>query len=236
MRSPRRLFFDAVAWAGVGRVLIAVGLVLLLNPLYVGALHLDDPGWNRYDAAEVRFENGSIEGEVLDVRDDDVACLNLDFRDCALERHVFATDGARVPDGALSNLGGGHHYVYWEGQFYRTATEERNGSTALTLSPVEQGVALEAASTPLAAASDVAKRAIRDGPVTTHEPLRSAGELVRDGERYYVVVREAGGGPGPGHRASAVRTGRLLEAGLMVLVGAVGLAAMLRSQRYRVER
>lgn len=69
-----------------GTVLIVFGVILLLNPLYIGMLDLDEPNWYRYEASQVTFEDDHVNSsiEVMSF-DSEVACLNRDFRVCRLE-------------------------------------------------------------------------------------------------------------------------------------------------------
>ena len=235
-----QLFVRTVDRIGPGRLLIALGVVLLLNPLYIGALHLDEPEWYRYDAAEVRFENGTVTGPgATSVADDDVACLGEAYRNCMLEYHVFDADDVAIPSRVFParNDGYGHNYAFVYGQFYRTQLEERNGTRYLTLEPIEREKALSYASTRLSDAPGVARRAVEGGTVTTREPVPFAGELIQDRKtgRFYVLYRQASHSLGSKTFEQAVTEGRFLEIVSMVLLGAFGLAAILRGQRIRIE-
>lgn len=225
---------------GSGRLLIALGVLLLLNPLYVGALHLDEPNWYRYDAAEVRFEDGTVTGPgAVWVADEDVACLDEAYRTCMLEYHVFDADDVAVPSPIYParNDGDGHSYAFVSGQFYRTQLEERNGTRYLTLDPIEQEDALDYASTDLSDAPEVARKAVEGGIVTTREPVPFAGELIHDPETdtYYVLYREASHSLGDRAFGQAKAVGGFFEIALMILFGTIGLAAVLRGQRIRIE-
>lgn len=232
-------FYGIVERVGLGWVLIALGVILLLNPLYIGALHLTEPNWYRYDAAEVRFEDGLIAGPGSSaLADDDAACLDKAYRNCVLEYHVITDGEVAVPEAfAHENGGYGHRYVWWEGEFYRTATEERNGTTYLTVEPLDRETALGYISTPLSDAPKPVRKAITGGTVTTREPIPTAGELVRDPQTgtLYVLYTEASHSLGSDALAQAKSTGRIIKSGLMVLLGVVGLAAILKGQRIRIE-
>lgn len=212
----------------------------MLNPLYVGALHLDDPEWYRYDAAAVSFGNGTVSGSnVLSIADDDVACLNRNYRNCVLERHVLDEGGVTTsnPAWAARNTGDGHRYAYLDGAFYRTTVTDRNGTKFLTLERLERERALGYVSTRLSEAPDPVRTVVDGGTVTTREPLDAEGQLFRDGGsgQLYVLHRTASHGLGGETYDRAQYEGRILETGLMVLLGAVGLFAILRGQRIRIQ-
>lgn len=239
MTRPSKLLSRLVEAGVVEWLLIALGVLLLLNPLYVGALHLDDPEWFRYDAAAVSFENGTVDGPgAMEVDEDDVACLNWNYRNCALERHVLEADEVSLsnPNWAARNIGDGHQYAYLDGQFYRTTLTTRNDTKYLTLEQLEREQAIQYVSTRLPAAPDLVRKVVDGGTATTREPLDAEGQLFRDDDtgQLYVLHRTASHGLGDAAYDRARYEGQILETGLTMLLGAVGLFAILRGQRLRL--
>lgn len=219
-------------------LLIGLGVLLLLNPLYIGVLHLDEPNSYRYDAAEITFENGTVNGQTAAINDHDVACFSDAGRNCVFEHHVLAEDGVALPYQALqAHNWDGHRYAFLHGDFYRTTTEQRNGTTYLTLEQTDSTSALDAASTPLTAVSDTVRQAVEGGTVTTHHKLSIEGELIQDHDtgRFYVMYTEASHGFGTEAYERKQTEGRILEIILMGFLGLVGLWAILRGQRHRIK-
>lgn len=229
----------AIDHAGPGRLLIAVGVVCLLNPLYIGVLHLDEPEWYRYEAAELHLrDDGSLDGPLASVNDPDVACLNRAWRDCLFEQHVLDSGDVPVTGAAwmARNSGTGHEYAYLDGQFYETTAAEQDGRQSLALEPLDSTQAIAFASTPLDEAIPPVRRAIGGATVTTRQPLAATGHLLQDTDgTFYVLVRVASHSLGEEAFARAQTEERIVEIGLMTLLGAVGLGLVLRGQRIRIE-
>lgn len=227
MELPSRLHGD--------HLLIAVGVVLLCNPLYVGALDLDEPNWYRYEAAEVEFTDDGIEGTVVGDVDGDVACLDRRYRICQLEHHVHDAN-VSYPDRMAAGPGPGYRYAYLDGEFYRVQPQSLGGDGELSHEHLPREEALAHVSTPLADASSAVREAVTSGSVETHRPLDGANELVAHDGRHY-VVRRTGAEVFNGDAYDRKRTeGRVIEGGLTVLGIVVGLALVLRGQRRRLRR
>lgn len=218
-----------------GTILVLVGFVLLVNPLFVAHYDLNDPDRYRYEATTVSFhENGTYTtgGEIARRLDSEVACLGTDAamrRTCMLERAVHANGGV-VYDGLSEMfLTADYAYVFvWGSGFFEpTATELENGSVryGLTRTPTKQ--ALERVVTPMSKAAPGVRTAIRNGAYETHDKLDSAGELVRSNGELYVV-----------YAASFHSTHRERDSTVMALqwvLGILGTALVLHGQRRRIE-
>ncbi|WP_435155718.1 hypothetical protein [Haladaptatus sp. DFWS20] len=212
---------------------ISVGLVLLLNPLYIGLLHLDDPTY-RYQQVEVEFTDGGYrtdERSLLGVEriDSDVACLRgYPTRACQFERFLYNGGNGSVPTNyRFRHAGRDYSAVFVNGQFYRPRGIERNGTWYMTLEPASKEEVLKGVTTPYADAPVSIRHAVRTGNVSTHREIEMTNELVRkDGT--YSVIRLA-------DKAEASNSKRLLH--YLFLVGGVvvGFFHVLRGQRLRVD-
>lgn len=219
---------------GTGRILVAIGVLLLLNPLYVGMLHLDQPEWTRYEATALHVEDGEVSGGF--VADPDIACTDDDYRSCAFERYVHRNGGLEVEDGGIAaSIGRGRYrYVFLgdDGFFEPQAMDVIDGSR-LTLAPVSAEEALHGASTRVDRAPPVVGAAIDEGTATSHTALDLDGhvfETIRG--QYYVLDRVASHGVGP--TSDAHWTGQLFEYALIGVLTLLGLAAVAKGQRYRI--
>lgn len=219
---------------------IAAGLVLLLNPVYVGALALDEPNWYRYESYQVVFTDDGIEypdgiagsGDF----DSDVACLNSNHRVCRLEYHVFRNGGIAHPDRMAAGPGRGYRYAYLNDSFYQVVPQTLGGSGTLGHEKLPRAEALGYVATPLEEASPAIRDAVKTGAVETHRRLQGADELVRMEGNYYVVGRVASHTYHSSAYDRKKLEGRIIEGGLMVAGIALGLWFVLRGQRHRVLR
>lgn len=224
-----------------GEFRIAVGLLLLPNPLYVGQLHLDEPNWYRYEATEITYDDANgieVDIHVGDI-DDDVACFaQLPSRACALEHLIHENGNVTSPvtwGKHVSAYGpNGYRYVYVDGEFYETEANETANGTVFSLNRTDPDDAMHDVATPISKADPKVRNAIRNGNVTTRHELDGADELVRDGDDYYVVYAAAYEVHGGHTYRSEQQIGRLLEGGLTVTGIVVGLLLVLRGQRRRV--
>lgn len=220
---------------------IALGVLLLANPLYVGHLHLDDPNWYRYEAAEVSYGEDGLDvppDAVQDGIEDEVACLRNDrpTRACALEQVVHDDGNLTAPvrwgSVFIETYGPhGYQYVYVDDAFRAVEARQVGDETILSLNRTPADEAMRDVSTPIFRADPKIQRAIRSESVKTHQPLDGANQLVRDGDTYYTVYEAAA------HVESGPHTLRnLLESGVMASGMGVGLWLVLRGQRRRIER
>lgn len=218
-------------------LLITFGVALLLNPVYIGTLQLDQPNWYRYEASQVTFEddhaNTSI--DVMSI-DSDVACLNRNYRTCLLERYVLQNGGVNYSSRLAAGPGSGYRYAYIDGEFYRVQPQELGGNGTLSLEHLKHKEALESISTPVEYTTPAIRTAVQMGNVTTHRTLAGAGELIWDGKHYYVVHKAAYQVYNGRTYDRKKRIGQLVQGGLMIGGIAGGLWLVLWGQRERLLR
>lgn len=179
-----------------GSILVALGFVLLLNPLIVGGLDLGDPDRYRYEAGRVAFHgNGTVDVPIKAHRvDSDVPCLDtLPSRSCVLERAIHADGGITYDGPPRDFISTEYQYVFVYGEgFYRPISEELpNETVRYDLRRVPMTEALDYAATPIDRASPGVRRAIRSGSFETSDELPGANELVRADDGHYVVYPAA---------------------------------------------
>lgn len=219
------------------QLLIVVGVVLLLNPLYISMLHLDQPNWYRYEASQVTFEddhvNASFDATSID---SDVACLSHNYRTCLLERYVLQNGGVNYSSQLAAGPGTGYRYAYIDGEFYQVQPQGLGGNGTLSLEHLNREKALRDIATPVERTTPAIRKVVQTGNVTRHHTLPGAGELIREGNTYYVVYKAAYHVSQGRTYDQKKRTGQLIQAGLMIGGFAVGLWLVLRGQRERVLR
>lgn len=224
---------------------IALGVLLLVNPFYVDALHLDQPNSYRYESTEVTYESDGINATPAMVNggvDGDVACLSDQHpsRACAVERAIHERGNLTAPVSwgrFISEFGPlGYEYAYVNDSFYRAVHREEPGGTVLTLNRTPADEAMGDVATPLLHASRDVRRAVETGSVETRRELDGANQLWEDDGDYYVVYEARSHTYGPSTYREKVQFGRVLETSLSVLGVAVGFVLVLRGQRRRVER
>ena len=170
-----------------------------MNPLYVDALHLDQPNWYRYEATEVPYGPDGLDssdGPFVDGGvDDDVACLRGFSRACNLEMGVLERGNLSVEDpdaGAeWAYRADGYDYAYIDDRFYEVETESRGEGAVLSLNRTSADEAMTHAATPVERASSPIRKAIRTGEVETRRELDGANQLWSDGDTYHVVYEVA---------------------------------------------
>ena len=235
-------YTDMVRLPSGPAVSIGLGVLLLANPLYVDALHLDQPNWYWYESGEVtvgddgvRLPRGALNG-----MDDDVACLadSPPSRACAVEHAVLRRGNLTLAEswGALiSNAGPlGYRYAYLNSSFYEPVVREEGDWTVLSLDRTPAVEALGDVADPVSRADRGVRRAIRSGSVRTHRELEGANQLWKEDGRYYVVYRTSFGNSGP-FDFLGVGFGRALETAITVVGMVAGLVLVLRGQRRRVD-
>lgn len=224
---------------------IALGVLLLVNPLYVDALHLDQPNSYRYETTEVTYGPDGIDATSA-IRnggvDDDVACLSDDHpaRTCAVEKAIHERGNLTAPVSWGSFISEfpplGYEYAYLNDSFYEVENRERGSETVLTLNRTPADEAMADVADPLLYAGPEVREAVETGSVETRRELHGANQLWRDDGRYYVVYEVESRVYGPATYRQKVRSGRTLENAVTVAGIAVGLFLVLRGQRRRVER
>ncbi len=177
---------------------VGIGVVLLLNPLYVSALPVDDPTY-RYAAVEVAPSDDPdvpLEtAEPVNRLDDDVICYGEQTRACQFERDLLAGNEVEAEYVVEEAIPFGSRYAYLDGEFYERTVTERNGTLYLDLERLSAGELLVKASSPVERTSNpgLIRRAVDRGEVTTGERLEvdgvpvDAGTLVEVDGDYYVL-------------------------------------------------
>lgn len=212
---------------------ISVGLLLLLNPLYIGFFHLGDPTY-RYERVEIELTDDGYrtadQSLGLERIDSDVACLRgYPTRACQFERFLHEGGNGTVPSNfRFHHAGREYSAVLLDGQFYKPRSVERNETWYMTLEPASKGETLKRVSTAYAAAPAPIQHAVRTGSVSTHREPGMTNELVRRDGNYYVVTERYS------EKQEASGVGWLLHH--LLLVGGIvaGFFFVLRGQRLRV--
>lgn len=173
---------------------VALGILLVLAPFYVDALHLEEPNRYRYDAARVTYGENGLDYPAMADTIDGVACLKGFSRACNLEMAVKERGNLTVDDvdagPAWAYRWKPYEYAYLDDTFYRTVTVEDGEGAVLSLERVSAVEAMADIAEPLTVMSPEIRRAVETGSVKTRHQLDDANTLVRtaDGD-YYVVYR-----------------------------------------------
>lgn len=223
---------------GRGHVALALGLLLILNPLYIDILHLDQPVQYVYSAGMLEFDEDGYpyveSAENVRPLDGDAACLEaLASRICELERYVLANGGvpSHNPDAIV--WARVYPYAFVDGQFYDAETVDREDGSYLTLEPVPRDEALEQIASSGQQVSPAVRRVIDSGePVVRYEPLEQAHEIVAYDDGHYVVYESGWRGASLRIVEEQKRQGRRLETALMTIGLLAGVAVILSAQRY----
>lgn len=207
-------------------IAVALGILLVFTPHFVGHLHLGDPTY-RYEAVEVEptsdgFEwRGDYPGGGLD---DDVACVGPLQRVCPLEQ-LLLTNNVTTRY-AITGEPSGYSYIYVpENGFYRATSERRGGDTRLLLEAVSSEKVFRRTATQMKYVERPIRKAIKSESGTTRRSLLDENKLVRDGGAYYVVTEHL-----VSHSTQAERRGKQIEALSSVLGPAVGIVLILWGQ------
>lgn len=187
-------------------LLFALGLLLVLNPVYLypGGVPYEETNTyraERVDSLEVAIDHGGIyPSRVLDCSD------GILYRECVLAHQVGYDGTWRVDAGAAVHLEDDDHGLYAdyeyvlfsEGVARPNATVE-NGSVVLTLEASNETAVMAEYAADFEDLPEVGKRAIRDGSATTtrrfHRPdtpepvVSEARRFVDDGGTFYVIER-----------------------------------------------
>lgn len=204
--------------------LLAVGLLLVINPFYLDALGIGTPTYV-YESAPVTATGGDITTPIERKLYDSVAGVDCyravtPGRACALDAVLVGNRTVTTHySGAFLR---GDRYTYVRGQFYEritTGTDERT----LDVRPVAATAVLANVATAERALSRPERRAVRRGNARTHEPLRRGNHFVEVDGAYYLVYE------------ASVRDGPFAEPdfqGTVSLIGVgVGLLSFARGVR-----
>ena len=225
---------------------VAVALLLVAVPVWAPALDVTGPDY-RYEVAELSDDDGKLAvdlpdgGYVADV--DGIDCVDRSFdvpRRClydggAIDGNVTGVNPAIVgvsgPSAGdeLTRRAAGDEYVMLGDAVYRRSTtfvsanESAGMVVELGVERVDATTALEDVAREEDRVSDAAKRAIREGSVTTNEPIADANAVLAVDGGYYVVYEESRPTPLPERPTQE----RLLEA----VSVAAGAGLLLRRRR-----
>ncbi|WP_053949110.1 hypothetical protein [Halolamina sediminis] len=190
---------------------VAVALLLIAVPIWALALDVTGPDY-RYETAELSTEDGKLAVDAprgSDIEDvDGIDCFDRSTfsRRCfydggALDGNVTGVNPSivRVTGYAgdeLTRQARTDEYVMLGDEVYRRSTtfvaaNESVGMTVeLGVERVDAAAALEDVAREEDRVSDTAKTAVRDGSITTNEPIEDADEvLLVDGDYYVVYER-----------------------------------------------
>ena len=225
---------------------IALGVLLLVNPLYIDGLGFAHPNSYRYEATEVSY-NESTGYLDVDVHangiDSDVACLGdpIPTRTCTLEYAIHERGNLTVNvswAGHVRNYGpNGYHYAFVDGAFYEVESEEvgdESGTARLTLNRTPAAKAMRTIATPVWEVSPPVRKAVETGSAKTHYRLDGANELVAHGDSYYVVYRATAHVTDSEAYHSGEERNTARETAFTLFGIGVGLALVLNGQRERV--
>jgi hypothetical protein len=185
-----------------------LALALLAGPLWVPALHLDDPTY-RYERARVTagdagvsFANASAVPAGT-VASDEIACAGYSSRACAFERHLArghtvltgiysSHPGERTDPFAVAPDRYDYEYVQIEGTVYEPTTVANDSRVYV----VANGTVYEAGESPAGAdtSGDLYRNELSLRPVSPAEALAD-------------VARDPGAVPGPIRRAATTGAG-----------------------------
>ena len=158
--------------------LVAIGVTLLLNPLYVhpeGA----SPSYH-YEMSEVTEENLY---DALRSSPDALVCGG--YRSCALEEQLIR-EGPMKVDKNRSYRQNRYWVVVYDG-YYQPVEEENETATRLSVEEISEDAALRLASRNVENVHPDTRRAVEDGELWIDEsvPEIEDGVIVQTGEGYY---------------------------------------------------
>lgn len=225
---------------------VAVALLLIAVPLWAPVLDATGPDY-RYEVATLSTEDGKLvvdapRGSYIgDVEGIDCFDRSLDFsRQCfydggaldgnvtGVNPNVIRVSGPAAGD-ELTRRTAADEYVMLGDEIHRRSTafvaanESAGMVVELGVERVDPLTALEDVARAEDRVSDAAKRAVREGSITTNDPIEDANEvLVVDGG-YYVVYEDS--------RPSSLSEKPAVERTLEALCVAAGAGLLLRSRR-----
>ncbi|GGN93052.1 MULTISPECIES: hypothetical protein [Haloarcula] len=206
-------------------VSLGLGLLLVLNPLFVYTLGLGEPTYE-YRAVEVTPVGDSVEFEtrphpayrMQPVRGVDCVRLRGSYS-CYLSESL-AKRGRATVNVTRYETTPRARYVRLDDGFYRRSATEHGEAVTLSLERVSAATVLDTVSSSFEYVSPPVAAAIEDGTARSHVEEDGAKFVEADGRYYYVAARQVDGGV----------EGRWWVSSLGVLVG---LAALRRGRRIR---
>lgn len=168
--------------------LLAVGLLLVINPFYLDALGIGTPTYV-YESAPVTATGGDLSTPFERKLYDSVAGVDCyrevsPGRACALDAVLVGNRTIRThyPGTSLR----GDRYTFVRDQFYERITTGADERT-LDVRPVAATAVLANVVTAERALSRPERRAVRRGSARTHEPLRRGNHFVEIDGAYYLI-------------------------------------------------
>lgn len=221
-----------------------LALPLVAVPIWAPPLDVTGPDY-RYEVAELSDEDGKLavdlpeSGYIVDV--DGIDCVDRSFEfprrclyDGAIDANVTGVNPAIV--GVSGPSAGdeltrrvGDEYVVLGDTVYRqsatfvSANESVGMVVELGVDRVDAATALEDVARDQQSVSDAAERAIREGTVTTSEPIENANVVLAVDDAYYVVY--------PDGRPTSLSEKPGVERALEAVSVAAGAGLLLRDRR-----
>lgn len=219
--------------------------MLVAVPIWAPPLDVTGPDY-RYEVAELSSEDGKLAvdlpegGYVADVDGIDCVDRSFDFpRRClydggAIDGNVtgvnpaiIAVSGPSAGD-ELTRRAGDEYVVLGDEVYRRSATyvgtnESVGMVVELGVERVDAATALEDVARDRQHVSDPAQRAIREGTITTDEPIDDANAVLAVDDGYYVVYRDG--------RPTSISAKPGVERALEAVSVAAGAGLLLRSRR-----
>lgn len=172
--------------------LLAVGLLLVINPFYLDALGIGTPTYV-YESAPVTATGDDVSTPFERKLYDSVAGVDCyrevsPGRACALDAVLVGNRTIRThyPGTSLR----GDRYTFVRDQFYERITTGADERT-LDVRPVAATAVLANVATAERALSRPERRAVRRGSARTHEPLRRGNHFVEIDGAYYLIYEAA---------------------------------------------
>ncbi|WP_254545141.1 hypothetical protein [Halomarina pelagica] len=193
---------------------LALAVLLIVNPVYIGALNLDLSGY-RYSVEPVSIEDGRITVANEGLPDSPFTYIDCSgwqiSTGCAYER-------SRVQAGQLQlnatypNIRGDAQFAYHpvDGQptYYQRGADRTGGNSTITLEPVDAQTVLDSVAVSESRLSLRLRAALLVGGLRTDEPLSEANRIIATGDSY-VAFSET--------ERRSVSSGESVETGLSVL-------------------
>lgn len=224
---------------------IALAVLLIAVPIWAPTLDLSGPDY-RYEVAELSSEDGKLAVDVPEgayvVAVEGIDCVDRSFdfsRRCfydggAIDGNVTGVNPAIVgvsgpAAGDELTRTGGDEYVVLGDRVYRRSTtfvsanESVGMVVELGVERVDAATALEDVARDQQHVSEAAERAIREGSITTNEPIADANAVLAVDDGYYVVYRDG--------RPTWLSENPAVERALEAVSVAAGAGLLLRSRR-----
>jgi hypothetical protein len=182
-------------------VKLVVGVLLVLNPLYIGYLNVGLWG-HAYQTRTVTIDDGriSVESEPFDIPHesfDGIACSGFSRSyECPYQYAQFETEGYPVRvSGNLVNAFNGPPYVYQygsqrsPGRYYRRDVDESDAGLTVSVDPVQPAAVLENVSVSPSELSLAGRWALLTGSIQIPHSLPMANHIIDTGGGYVVLVQ-----------------------------------------------